>query len=118
MNTTFFRQPEQPLTSNGFPPSSAPNRLRGLNSTQSTVSIQTRRELYHAQGYVWLKGFFKRDEVLEFRRRFFDAFEQAGMWMQPGASVFQPIFAIKACAKKLISAGIITGRWMICSKLR
>ena len=50
-----------------------------LNPTPAAVPLQKLRELFRSQGYVWLKGFFKREDVLEFRRRFFEAFERAGL---------------------------------------
>jgi ectoine hydroxylase-related dioxygenase (phytanoyl-CoA dioxygenase family) len=92
MNTPPFRLPHQPLVSNGYALSSAPNRLGALISSPATLSIQTVRQLFHSQGYVWFKGFFERDEVLAFRRRFFDAFQQTGL-VRPGSDPQEGIFS-------------------------
>lgn len=37
------------------------------------------REQFRAQGYLWLKGFFDREAVLDFRGRFFSAFADLGL---------------------------------------
>ena len=74
-----FRKPLMPLISNGFKLSSAPNRLGPLNPSQSDLTIEEYRRLFHLQGYIWIKGFFERNEVLEMRRRFFDAYRDTGL---------------------------------------
>ncbi len=66
MQTVTFRQPEQTLISNGFALSSAPNRLGNLIPTDANESIDTIRQLFRQQGYVWLRGFFDRDQSLPF----------------------------------------------------
>jgi ectoine hydroxylase-related dioxygenase (phytanoyl-CoA dioxygenase family) len=87
-----FRLPRQPLVSNGYALSSASNRLGALVSSPATLSIETVRQLFRAQGYVWLKGFFERDEIISFRRRFFDSFKQAGL-VRPGSDPQEGLFS-------------------------
>ena len=78
--TTGQRLPsDQPLTSNGFTLSTSPERLGSLVPSDPATPLQTLKEQYRAQGYLWLKGFLPRDEVLEFRRRFFTAFQETGL---------------------------------------
>lgn len=76
---TPFRRPLQSLISNGYELSSAPNRLGPLNPTPANLPIEKIRGLLQLQGYVWLKGFFDRDEVLALRRRFFNAYKGSGL---------------------------------------
>jgi ectoine hydroxylase-related dioxygenase (phytanoyl-CoA dioxygenase family) len=42
------------------------------------------REVFEAEGYLWLKGFLDRAEVLEFRRYVFRAFADTGL-LSPGS---------------------------------
>jgi len=58
--------PDISLISNGFPLSTAPNRLGRLTPTDPAR-------------YLWLKGILDRREVLDFRRRYFAAFVDAGL---------------------------------------
>lgn len=37
------------------------------------------RDQYRQHGYLWLKGILDRDEVLAFRRRYFDAMRETGL---------------------------------------
>jgi ectoine hydroxylase-related dioxygenase (phytanoyl-CoA dioxygenase family) len=69
----------QGLTSNGFPLATGEHRIGRLTPTKATETIDTIREIYKAQGYVWLQGFFDRETILEFRRHFFSAFQNAGL---------------------------------------
>ena len=92
MTVPPLRLPHQPLVSNGYALSSAPNRLGALTSSPATLSIQAVRQLLQSQGYVWFKGFFERAEILAFRRRFFDAFKQAGL-IRSGSDPQQGLFS-------------------------
>ena len=92
MTVPPLRLPHQPLVSNGYALSSAPNRLGALTSSPATLSIQAVRQLLQSQGYVWFKGFFERAEILAFRRRFFDAFEQVGL-IRSGSDPQQGLFS-------------------------
>jgi ectoine hydroxylase-related dioxygenase (phytanoyl-CoA dioxygenase family) len=62
------------LSSNGYKLSTAPNRLGHLQPSDPTTPIQTLREQYQAQGYLWLKNILDRGAILRFRRRYFEAF--------------------------------------------
>ena len=66
----------QPLVSNGYTLSTAPQRLGWLTPTDPVLPMEQLREQYKAQGYLWLKGVLDRDEVLAFRRRFFAGLDQ------------------------------------------
>ncbi len=70
---------QQALTSNGYTLSSAPNRLGRLTATDSGRPIKALQEQFHEQGYLWLKGILDRDDVLDFRRRYFAAFADTGL---------------------------------------
>ena len=74
-----FRKPLQPLTSNGYTLSNAPNRLGPLNPSLSDLTIEEYKRLFQLQGYVWIKGFFERKEVLELRKRFFESYMDSGL---------------------------------------
>ncbi len=68
-----------PLTSNGFTLSTGPNRMGRLTPSDASTSIKTLQEQFREQGYLWLKGLLDRDDVLAFRRRYFEAFRHTGM---------------------------------------
>jgi ectoine hydroxylase-related dioxygenase (phytanoyl-CoA dioxygenase family) len=67
------------LSSNGFPLVTGEHRIGKLSPTKATATLDTIRETYKAQGYVWLQGFFDKDAILEFRSHFFTAFQDAGL---------------------------------------
>ena len=50
------------------------------------------REVFEAEGYVWLKGFLDRAEVLEFRRYVFQAFVDTGL-LEPGSDPIEGVAA-------------------------
>jgi ectoine hydroxylase-related dioxygenase (phytanoyl-CoA dioxygenase family) len=54
----------------------------------------TLREAFEADGYLWLKGFLDRAEVLEFRRYVFQAFADTGL-IAPGSD---PVDGLAAAA--------------------
>ena len=83
-----------PLTSNGFTLSSAPERLGPLVPSDPATPLAGLKEQYRAQGYLWLKGFFPRDEVLAFRRRFFTAFQDTGL-LKPGTDPAHGLYSGK-----------------------
>ena len=72
-----LRTPAYPLTSNGY--TLSPEHLGALIPGNPETSIEDLREQYRAQGYLWLKNFLPREEVLGFRCRFFEAFQQVGL---------------------------------------
>lgn len=76
---TIERALRKPLVSNGYPLSTSPDRLDWLIPSDPHTSIDILREQFKAQGYLWLKGILKRDNVLAFRRRFFQAMQPTGL---------------------------------------
>ncbi len=81
------------LISNGIPLSAAPDRLGRLISTDPARPRDDLWEQYQAQGYLWLKGILDRREVLDFRRRYFAAFVDAGLpIIAPGTDPVEGIF--------------------------
>jgi ectoine hydroxylase-related dioxygenase (phytanoyl-CoA dioxygenase family) len=74
-----FRAFVQPLTSNGTPLDLSPKRLGRLQASSATTPIPEFREQFKAQGYIWLKHFFDRKDILEFREKFFSTFKDIGL---------------------------------------
>jgi ectoine hydroxylase-related dioxygenase (phytanoyl-CoA dioxygenase family) len=81
---------DRPLISNGY--TLAPAILGKLEPTDPNRSMDELHEQYRAQGYLWLKHFLDRDEVLAFRRRFFAAFEEVGL-LAPGTDPVDGIYS-------------------------
>jgi hypothetical protein len=70
---------EMTLVSNGTPLCDAPNRLGRLTPTDPARPRSALWGQYQAQGYLWLRGILDRRSVLDFRRRYFAAFVEAGV---------------------------------------
>lgn len=68
-----------PLESNGIALSSEPHRLGWLTPTDPAEPMERLRERYARDGYLWLKGILNKEEVLEFRRRYFERMREAGL---------------------------------------
>jgi ectoine hydroxylase-related dioxygenase (phytanoyl-CoA dioxygenase family) len=83
-----------PLAADGRTLSAAPNRLGRLKPTDSGAGIEAIRALYEEQGYVWLKGFLRRESVIDFRRWVFSHLADTGL-IEPG---FDPALGIAAGA--------------------
>ncbi len=81
---------ERLLTSNGY--TLSPKRLGALTASDPTSSLDILKKQYRAQGYLWLKGFFLRGEVLAFRRHFFTAFQDAGL-LEPDTDPVEGVFS-------------------------
>ena len=79
MLASWQQRLSQPLNSNGYTLSMNPQRLGALQVTDSSASLATMRRQLHDQGYLWLRGFFDRKEVLDFRHHFFSAFADTGL---------------------------------------
>lgn len=79
------------LNSNDHTLSAAPERLGQLEPTDPATPMSTLKEQYREQGYLWLKGFFERGEILDFRRHFFEAFAKTGL-LQTGSDPAQGIY--------------------------
>lgn len=75
----YARQLEYPLTSNTFTLSDSPDRLGWLVPTDPHQSPEVLRAQYQSQGYLWLKGILDKTRVLDFRRRYFEAFADIGL---------------------------------------
>jgi ectoine hydroxylase-related dioxygenase (phytanoyl-CoA dioxygenase family) len=67
------------LTSNGHPLSAAPNRMGFLKPSDPADGIASLRDCFNTDGYLLLKGFLPRRDVLEFRRYVFAAFADTGL---------------------------------------
>jgi len=67
------------LRSNGFVLDNRPERLGRLAASDPALPIPALRARFDTDGYVWLKGFLPRDEVIAFRRHFFAAFADTGL---------------------------------------
>ncbi len=60
-----------PLVSNGYALEMTQERLGWLEPTDPNLPMEELREKYRQRGYLWLKGFFERDVVLNFQQYFF-----------------------------------------------
>lgn len=80
-----------PLMSNGHELEMTPERLGWLVPTDPVLPLSHIKEIYHKQGYVWLKGFFERHEILAFRRHFFAAFAGTGL-LAPGSDPVEGLY--------------------------
>jgi ectoine hydroxylase-related dioxygenase (phytanoyl-CoA dioxygenase family) len=67
------------LTSNGYPLVNSPEQLGRLVSNSPNTPINQLRERLKEQGYLWLRGFFSREEIISARRRFFERMRPAGI---------------------------------------
>ena len=67
------------LTSNGFPLVNSPDQLGWLVGSSPTAPIEELRVQLKTQGYLWLRGFFPRHEVLALRQRFFERMQPTGI---------------------------------------
>lgn len=99
---------DRPLISNGY--TLDPAILGRLQPTDPNRSMEDLRAQYRAQGYLWLKQFLDRDEVLAFRRRFFAAFAEVGL-LAPGSDPVDGIYSggeDRETARKLLMEAV---RW-------
>lgn len=83
-----------PLISNGYTLATTPDRLGWLEPTDPATPMSAIRKQYQAQGYVWLKGLIPRDEVLDFRHRFFAAHADSDL-LAPGTDPADGIYSGK-----------------------
>ncbi len=67
-----MRSLSEPLVSNGLPLEMTLERLGWLEPTDADLPPKQLWETYRQHGYLWLKGFFERDVILDFRQYFFD----------------------------------------------
>ncbi|MCA0452879.1 MAG: phytanoyl-CoA dioxygenase family protein [Chloroflexi bacterium] len=69
----------QPVTSNHFTLTDSPDRLGWLVPTDPAQPRERLLDQYQTQGYLWLKGILDPQRVLDFRRRYFEAFAHVGL---------------------------------------
>ncbi len=93
--TIQLERTQKPLTSNGEALDMSPHRLGKLVPSDPNAPLAELQEQYREQGYLWLKGFFDRDEILAFRERFFAAFEGSGL-LAPGSSPAEGVYSGEA----------------------
>lgn len=67
-----MRSLTEPLISNGYILETTPERLGWLEPTTASLPLEQLQEKYRQNGYLWLKGFFHRDAILDFRNYFFE----------------------------------------------
>ena len=67
------------LSSNGYTLDGSPQRLGWLEPTNPALPMADLREIYRAQGYLWLKQLLPREKVLAYRRRYFSNFLGTGL---------------------------------------
>ena len=67
-----MRPLREPLVSNGYTLAMIPSRLGWLEATDPCLPLEQLRAKYRQNGYLFLKGFFDRDVILDFRRHFFE----------------------------------------------
>ncbi|MEM6428235.1 MAG: phytanoyl-CoA dioxygenase family protein [Deinococcota bacterium] len=67
-------------------------RLGWLTPSDPNLSLETLKEQYQKQGYLWLKAFFLREDVLAFRKHFFSAFKDTGL-LAKGSDPEQGIYS-------------------------
>ena len=68
-----------PLKSDNYVLSMESHRLGWLVPSDPNTSIETLREQFAHQGYLWLKGILNREHVLAFRQRYFEAMAHTGI---------------------------------------
>jgi ectoine hydroxylase-related dioxygenase (phytanoyl-CoA dioxygenase family) len=78
-NEEFNEAPAVRLDANGKVLSAAPDRLGRLVPTEPGVGLEAIRARYEEHGYVWLKGFLKRRDVIAFRGWVFSHLAAAGL---------------------------------------
>ena len=71
------------LHANGQTLSSAANRMGYLTPTSATTSLVEMRRQYEEQGYLFIKGFLDRQDVIDFRGWVFEQLA-AGRLTEPG----------------------------------
>lgn len=72
------------LVADGRTLSAEPHRLGYLTPTDPGVGINAIHDLYAEHGYVWLKGFLSRTDVIAFRGWVFAHLAEAGL-IEPGS---------------------------------
>lgn len=79
------------LTSNGFPLVTSSEQLGRLTSCSMQTPIDRLREQLKADGYIWLRGFFPREEIMALRKRYFERMRPTGILadgLDPAEGIF------------------------------
>jgi ectoine hydroxylase-related dioxygenase (phytanoyl-CoA dioxygenase family) len=85
------RPPGRPLRSNGFTLDAGPDRLGRLAPSDLSHGMAEHRARFAADGYLWLKGFLPRADVLDFRGHFLAQFADTGL-LAPGSDPREGIY--------------------------
>jgi len=80
------------LMSNGYPVVNSPAQLGQLISSDPHAPIAELRAQLKMQGYLWLRGFFPRADVIALRRRFFERMKPTGI-LADGIDAAEGIFS-------------------------
>ena len=88
------------LVADGKTLSAAPHRLGHLKPTDPDVGVKAIRDIYEEHGYVWLKGFLPRTDVIGFRGWVFSHLADTGL-IEPGSDPALGIASAGALDKKL-----------------
>jgi len=92
------RSPASPmpiLHANGLTLSAAPRRLGYLTPTSASTGLEALRRQYQEQGYLFLKGFLDRQEVMDFRGWVFERLAE-GRLTEPGTDFAAGISASRS----------------------
>jgi ectoine hydroxylase-related dioxygenase (phytanoyl-CoA dioxygenase family) len=89
------------LVANGKLLSAVPDRMGGLLPTDPGIGLKAIRARYEEHGYVWLKGFLKRSDVIEFRGWVFSHLAAAGL-IEGGSDP-----ALGLCSKGSLEKGLV-----------
>lgn len=83
----MFREITQALTSDKYTLSMEANRIGWLTPSDPSNHIDTLREQFAEQGYLWLKGILNRERVMAFREQYFSAMAHTGLLIDGTAPV-------------------------------
>src|SRR5215210_4209055 len=72
-------EPLPVLHAGGLPLANGPDRLGFLAQSDPSEPLAALRRRYEDNGYLWLKNFLPRDEVINFRGHFFAHFLDTGV---------------------------------------
>jgi ectoine hydroxylase-related dioxygenase (phytanoyl-CoA dioxygenase family) len=100
--TMAIRTLPEPLVSNGYTLSSLPERLGWLKPSDPDTAPSVLREQLESEGYIWLKGIFEKDLVLDLRRRYFSAFANTNL-LAPGSDLVEGIYSGEPYDKQAVS---------------
>ena len=91
--------------SNGYTLSKTPERIGWLSPSDPPEPLETLRQRYRQEGYLWLKNFLNKQVVLDFRRRF-HCRSPSGL-LAPGSDPKRLSFLAKRTSRLLDPDGIL-----------